>query len=167
LKGEIMPVKMWKHKCLNTGEEHSTGTPDDYCSCGGEYNYDGWHKTTFEKMAWYQKTHGLKPIGIKPTGSHRGYNRSYTDEVFSGSTKPCPDCSGRGLHDIGNGHSYAVCSTCEGAGYLLIISEEERQILRKRVLEKYPEAEAPSDISNPTTGVILHDLEDGLMIVED
>jgi hypothetical protein len=35
-----------------------------YCSkCGTLSEYDGWRNSMHEAMAWYQKLHGLKPIG--------------------------------------------------------------------------------------------------------
>lgn len=155
LKGESMPIKMWKHNCLDSGSEHWTGSPKN-CSCGGTFEFDGWHHTSSEAKAWYQKKYGFKIMGP---------HRSYLHEVFSGTDRRCSDCGGTGYHDIENGKDYEVCAACEGSGWIWLISAERIQELREMVLQKYPDAGAPYDIPNPSDSVVLHDLANDEMLV--
>ena len=46
-----------------------------------------------------------------------------------------------------------------------MISKEELLVLRAIVLAKYPQAAAPMNIGDPTTGIVLHDLAKQEMIV--
>ena len=154
LKGENMPHRMWKHSCLESNSEYWVGSPD-YCSCGGAYEYDGWHNSRMEAMAWYQKRYGFKPIGP---------HRFYLHEVFSGTDRCCSDCAGKGYHDIENGKGYKVCAACGGSGRIWLISAERIQELREMVLQKYPDAGAPHDIPNPIDSVVIHDLENDEML---
>ena len=47
--------------------------------------YDGWRNSMHEAMAWYQKLHGLKPIGP---------HRQLADKVMSGAYQTCIECAG-------------------------------------------------------------------------
>lgn len=111
-----------------------------------------------EAMAWYQLRYGLKPIGP---------HRHFADKVMSGAFQTCPECSGYGYHDVRRGKSYRICKFCDGAGYSLAISAEEFFILRAIVLAEYPNAAAPMNIGDPTTGMVLHDLSKQEMVVVD
>jgi hypothetical protein len=150
-----MPQRMWKHNCRDGGTSWF-GSPGR-CSCGVAYEYDGWFNTRMEAMAWYQRLYGLKPIGP---------HRPLADKVLSRADRSCRKCSGRGYRDVLNGESYDVCTSCHGAGRSLVISDEELARLRSIILDKYPEAGAPSAIADPQTGVVLHDLDKGEMIVD-
>ncbi len=149
-----MPLKMWKHSCRNGGTVWN-GAPNG-CGCGVVGVFDGWFNDRLESMTWYQKRYGLKPIGL---------HRPLADKLLAGATRSCPECSGRGYHDIGSGKAYRICKSCEGAGYPLIISAKDLATRRSDILAEYPTAAAPSDIQNPATGIALHDLAKNEMIV--
>jgi hypothetical protein len=85
--------------------------------------------------------------------------------VLSHAVRLCPECSAHGYHDVGHGESYRVCTSCHGAGRSLVISDEELARLRSIILDKCPETGAPSAIPDPETGVVIHDLDKGEMIV--
>jgi len=110
----------------------------------------------FESMAWYQKLHGLKPIGP---------HRPLADRLFEGTSRQCDACSGRGYIDAPGGRTFEVCSHCDGAGYVSTISAERRAALRAQVLAEYPDAAVPSDLPNPAFGTIIQDVAQNIMIV--
>jgi hypothetical protein len=149
-----MPQRMWKHDCRKGGSSRH-GSPGR-CSCGAPYEYDGWSNGMLESMAWYQKLYGLKPLGP---------HRPLANKVLSGAVRLCPECSACGYHDVRHGESYRVCTSCHGAGRSLVISDEELARLRSIILDKYPEAGAPRAVADPETGVVIHDLDKGEMIV--
>jgi hypothetical protein len=107
-------------------------------------------------MAWYQKHYGLKPIG-----PHIALHERLMGDAYA----KCDECSGTGYHDVDNGRSYRICPTCEGSGSILTISVEELMARRDAVLAEYPDAAAPFDIPNPSTGNVIHDIGAGRMIV--
>ncbi len=118
--------------------------------------FDGWFNNRLEGMAWYQKHYGLRPIGP---------HRPLADKLLAGATCSCPECSGRGYHDTGRGKAYLICKSCDGAGCSLVISEKDLATRRSDILAEYPAAAAPSDIPNPATGRMIHDLAKNEMIV--
>ena len=83
-----MPRREWKHKCLKDGTEHSTGIPNN-CSCGGTFEYEGWHHTSSEAKYWYQKKYGVKIIGP---------HRPYLHEIFEGIEATFPRFQGFPMH---------------------------------------------------------------------
>jgi hypothetical protein len=149
-----MPQRIWMHTCRD-GRTVGRGSPGR-CSCGAEEAYDGWHNTQYEAMAWYQKRYGVKPIGP---------HRPLTDRLFSDATRECSECAGHGYHNIGQGKSYRVCTSCGGAGRILVISDEDRSARRSAILAEFPDAAAPFDIPSPAAGVVIQDLQKGVMIV--
>ena len=125
-----MPQQMWKHTCRKDGSSYSMGSL--VCStCAGPGTYDGWHPRMHEAMALYQTRYRLKPIGP---------HRRMTDELFAAVRATCPACAGRGLMDTVGGRSWQVCSTCRGFGSYFTKPADEIEMLRSRVLAKYPDA---------------------------
>ncbi|HDP25730.1 MAG TPA: hypothetical protein ENN34_09840 [Deltaproteobacteria bacterium] len=149
-----MPQRLWKHTCRD-GRTVWSGSPDR-CTCGAEGEFDGWYNGMLDLMAWYQKLYGLKPIGP---------HRLLADRVLHNATCRCPECSGRGYHDLGQGKAFRTCLSCGGAGKKIVVSAEHLSTLRATILEEYPEAAAPYNIPNPATGVVIQDLQKGEMIM--
>ncbi len=148
-----MPQKFWKHQCPGRSP-YLVGSPRA-CACGGPMIYDGWHSGKSEAMAWFQKMHGLKPVGP---------HRPLHGRLVAGTTTSCDACAGRGYFDAANGLTFAVCSQCDGAGYRSTISAEQRAALRAQVIAEFPEAAARSDLPHPAFSTIMQDLSRGEMI---
>jgi hypothetical protein len=149
-----MPLKFWKHQCPGRSPHWTAdSTP---CGCGNPKVYDGWHNSRFEAMAWYQKRHGLKPIG-----SHR----ALADRLFKGASAVCTACSGRGYFDAAGGISFEPCDKCCGAGHSLTISADRHSALRAQVLAMFPDACARSNLPDPAFSTMVHDLDSGEIVV--
>jgi hypothetical protein len=150
----VMPVQYWRHACREGRPVISFSASP--CACGTPKVYDGWHNTSLEVMAWNQKFTGLKSMGP---------HLDLQERLFENTTKPCPDCGGRGYHDIAAGAGFDVCTMCDGAGLLSTISPEQRAALRAEVLSTFPDASAPSDLPNPAFSTVIHDLHHRVMLV--
>jgi phage FluMu protein Com len=87
-----------------------------------------------ELMGCYQQLHGLKALGD---------HRPLTDKLFEGTTTKCLRCNGSGLLDAKGGKTCVHCPRCRGLRVVYIISQEEVEAIRQKVIEAYPNAGAP------------------------
>ena len=88
----------------------------------------------FQMMARYQALKGLKPLGP---------HRPLADSLLRNITCKCSTCNGTGLHGTYGGMGWRVCPTCRGMGEAYRITLDELQVLRKQVLDSYPDAAPP------------------------
>ena len=78
-----------------------------------------------ERMSAYQRTTGLKPIGL---------HRPTADRLLRGVSQRCVHCGGDGYHAVGK--SWLWCEACGGLGRL--ITPKARHTLRRQVVERFP-----------------------------
>jgi len=81
--------------------------------------------TTIERMSAYQRSTGLKPIGL---------HRPAADRLLRGLSQRCLNCGGDGYHSVGK--SWLWCEACGGLGRLM--TPKAHFTLRRQVVERYP-----------------------------
>ena len=81
--------------------------------------------TTIERMSAYQRSTGLKPIGL---------HRPAADRLLRGVSQRCVHCGGDGYHAVGK--SWLWCEACGGLGRLM--TPKAQFTLRRQVVERYP-----------------------------
>ncbi|RMG69030.1 MAG: hypothetical protein D6715_00720 [Calditrichaeota bacterium] len=128
-----MPVFYWKHQCPEAND-FIVFYPFRECPlCGTSLSepYE-WRLTPDELEERYERFWGLK---IK------GPHRKFMDRVFKNKVKICPVCQGGCILTVwGDLIYWDWCALCDGLGHLKTISEKRFKSLRKRVLDRYPDA---------------------------
>lgn len=128
-----MPVQHWNHSC-----QVLNGTiwmESSHCDrCGEEGQYDGWYLTAHERIARHQYIYGLKQFG-----SHT----AMVANTLKSLRNTCEQCSGRGILTDPVEDRWSVCPACGGTGGHWIVSKAKIEVARRRVLDAYPNAEAP------------------------
>jgi hypothetical protein len=81
--------------------------------------------STIERMSAYQRSTGLKPIGL---------HRPTADRLLRGVSQRCVHCGGDGYHAVGK--SWLWCEACGGLGRLM--TPKAQFTLRRQVMERYP-----------------------------
>ncbi|MEE9230478.1 MAG: hypothetical protein V3U86_07205 [Acidobacteriota bacterium] len=108
-----------------------------------------------ESMACFQYVYGIKPLGP---------HRKMADPLFGGMRTGCERCSGRGLLNVEGGASWRGCPVCEGTGGHWNRPLDEVDAALVRVLEEFPDAEAPKSTINFMSSVVIYDLGNNVMI---
>ena len=85
--------------------------------------------STLERMRAYQRTTGLKPIGL---------HREMADMLLNDVSHRCTQCRGRGYFEVRN--AWLWCEACGGLGR--VMTPKAQLLLRGRVEEKFPGAGA-------------------------
>ena len=81
--------------------------------------------STIERMSAYQRSTGLKPIGL---------HRPTADRLLRGVSQRCAHCGGDGYRAVGK--SWLWCEACGGLGRLM--TPKAQFTLRRQVMERYP-----------------------------
>ena len=81
--------------------------------------------STIERMSAYQRSTGLKPIGL---------HRPTADRLLRDVSRRCVHCGGDGYHAAGK--SWLWCEACGGLGRLM--TPKAQFTLRRQVVERYP-----------------------------
>jgi hypothetical protein len=82
-----------------------------------------------ERMSAYQRTTGLKPVGI---------HRPAADKLLKGVSHRCAQCDGQGYFAVRN--AWVWCEVCGGLGR--VMTPRAQLLLRGRIEEKFPGAGA-------------------------
>jgi len=128
-----MPGKLWRPTCGCWPNLVGQGSPR--CDrCGKRGVPAGWQYGLIELMGVYARLRGLKPLGD---------HRPLADKLFKGTTTKCLRCNGSGLLDAKRGKTWIDCPDCRGLRHVYIISREEVEAIRQKVLDAYPNAGAP------------------------
>jgi len=80
-----------------------------------------------ERMSAYQRTTGLKPIGL---------HRPIADKLLLALSHRCVHCGGDGFQPVGT--RWVWCEGCGGLGR--VITPKAQLTLRRQVAERYPAA---------------------------
>jgi hypothetical protein len=81
--------------------------------------------STIQRMSAYQRSTGLRPIGL---------HRPTADRLLRGVSQRCVHCGGDGYHAVGK--SWLWCDACGGLGRLM--TPKAQFTLRCQVMERYP-----------------------------
>jgi hypothetical protein len=100
----------------------------------------GWRPSMHERMWNRQYAYGLKPIGPWI---------AMAADLLSPRRVTCDRCDGEGLLTV-DIDRWQNCPMCEGTGGLWTCPPWEVETLRKRILERFPEAEPSSEASDST-----------------
>ena len=147
-----MPIQHWRHNCRGTEELKS----EQVCTtCGVLGEFDGWYLSMHGFMARYQYVYGIKPLGP---------HRKMADPLFGGMRTGCERCSGRGLLNVEGGASWRGCPVCEGTGGHWNRPLDEVDAALVRVLEEFPDAEAPKSTINFMSSAVIYDGSNNIMI---
>ena len=123
-----MVHKRWFHKCKELGE---VGLRVEVCPhCGKRGRFDGWSPSMVEAWCDYQRRTGMKVLGP---------HRPLTDKLLEPHVSNCSRCGGGGIVRTRG----TRCPTCKGVGYVADCSQEELEMIRRKILAKYPNASAP------------------------
>ena len=129
-----MPYQQWKHTCSVSGNTAWKG--EGKCAeCGEQRVYDGWRLSMIEAMARYQNAYGLKTIGP---------HRHMADKLLRPLHARCEVCGGETILTDPVDVNWYDCPKCEGTGIFFTIPESEVDAARKKVLQAFPDAGAPS-----------------------
>ena len=95
----------------------------------------GYRPSMIEKMSAYQRTTGLKPVGV---------HRPAADKLLKGVSHRCVQCGGQGYLEVRS--AWIWCDVCGGLGR--IMTPKAQLLLRGRVEEKFPGAgvQAPTQV---------------------
>ena len=124
-----MPWKSWIYHCGH----YPSGRAPACRDCSEPGIFDGWSGSVTELMCAYARFYRLAPLGP---------HRRYADEVFEGTTRPCPRCGGRGYIACGD-DSFRACPRCDGCAMIFVVLPEEVETLRRAVLTRFPGAASP------------------------
>ena len=91
-----------------------------------------------EKMSAYQRTTGLKPIGV---------HRPAADTLLKGVSHRCVPCGGQGYFEVRA--AWVWCEVCGGLGR--VMTPKAQLLLRGRVAESFrmPSLESPIVVEWP------------------
>ena len=97
-----MPSRKWRFLCGCHSERTLFGRARCH-RCHEMGVSDGFHLSMYEAMAAYQKTYGLKPVGI---------HRKYSHEVMEPLFRRCDVCDGRGVLEQPGEDACCRCPLC-------------------------------------------------------
>jgi hypothetical protein len=147
-----MPRPFWKHPCCG---RDTTLTDRLAClTCGAPGTFAGWGLTMHEAMGRYQYVHGLLPVGP---------HRPLADRLFRGTRRACGKCGGDGLL-ASDERACRACPSCEGTGAFWAIDADAIEAIRKRILDEFPAAAAPSGALRFLTHPVAQDLSTGAIV---
>ena len=87
----------------------------------------GYGPGMIEKMSAYQRTTGLKPVGV---------HRSTADKLLKGVSRRCVHCGGQGYVEVRA--AWIWCEVCGGLGR--VMTPKAQLLLRGRIEEQFPGA---------------------------
>jgi hypothetical protein len=149
-----MPIERWKHTCSATGGT-SWGSNDRCKECGKLPIYDGFHLTMYEAMARYQYTYGMKPMG-----PHREMVHALLGQLHI----LCDICGGNSILNDCVYNGWSVCPKCEGSGGLWSVPPAEVEAARQKVLQAFPNADAPRPKHIFAAGLVALDLAKNVIV---
>ena len=122
-----MPTPFWRHPCC---DPPGTASSEKVCSeMRSRGQFDGWYLVKHEGMARYQYVYGLVAIGP---------HRPLAERAVRRHAAQCEACEGTGILSLSE-REWRPCAACEATGGFWLISPEEVEAIRARVLEQYPE----------------------------